>query len=181
MDQKMNAYMFDTNIFNRICDSEVDPASVITGKKIYVTHIQLDELNNTPNESRRENLLKIFSNLNTENIPTESAAWDISKWDEAQWSDEKIMPTQSAVLGVSRVGLCSLGDGILYEDLLKNLMSKKKKDGERNIKDALIAETCIKNKFIFITDDRALFEVSKDFGCVVMRWNAFLNTTAEAV
>ncbi len=150
----MKNYMFDTNAFNRLCDEKVDILSLKKDNKFYVTHLQLDEIRNTKDKERRIALLKTFQELNSDKVATESAIWDVSRWDEAKWSDE--------------------ANGNLYATLLKALEQKKPRDGERNIRDALMAETCIKNKFILVTDDNALLETANKLGCNILTWNDFL-------
>ena len=172
----MNNYMFDTNIFNRFLDARIDPKSLKQNNNYYVTHIQLDELNNTKDEVRKSELLKIFKQIGNIKIPTESAVFDISKFDEAQFSDEEpIAPTSSFVLGFSKLGMAKLSDGDLYNTLLKELNNLKPEGKENNIKDALIAETAIKNNFILVTSDNALFNTVKKLGFSVLSVDEFLN------
>lgn len=100
----MNGFMFDTNIFN-----------CISGKNIkinwppefnyYITHIQFDELNKTPKEDRKNELLKTFKEIDQEDIPTESI-----------------------VCGISRVGKCKVSDGDLYRKLLDRLKELDRKN-----------------------------------------------------
>ena len=171
----MIGYMFDTNIFNHILDGEVDISLFKMKKKFYVTHLQLDELNNTKDEIRRLALLKVFQQIQNIKVPTESAVWDVSKGDEAKFSDEEtFVPTDSFVLGFSRLGMGRLSNGTLYAQILEALNKKKPKDKENNIKDTLIAETCIKNKFTLVTSDKALYEVAKEFNCNVLQFKELI-------
>ena len=171
----MNNYMFDTNIFNRIIDGNVSVASFKKDNKYYVTHIQVDELNDTKNRTRRSSLLQIFQTINNIKITTESAVFDISKFDEAKFSDEDtIRCTESLVLGVSRLGMSKLSDGNFYNSILNELTKAKPKEKDNNIKDALIGETSIKNNFTLVTADTALYDIVKSFGGSVLNWNEFL-------
>ncbi len=82
--------MFDTNIFNRILDEKDENVHnrIIEGKDIhecFVTHIQRDELNATPDEERRKGLLEVFKDVNQALIPTESALWGVSRWGLSKW------------------------------------------------------------------------------------------------
>ena len=54
-------FMFDTNVFNALLDDEAIAPTVFDGRKVFVTHVQPDELSATSNASRRQNLLKVFT------------------------------------------------------------------------------------------------------------------------
>jgi len=125
--------MLDTNIFNRILDGEVS-IDVFCKSSIYITHVQHDELKATNKDLRRKQLLEIFHLIEKKKISTESAIFDVSNFDEAKFSD-----------------------GILYEQIKKELDAVKKKPN--NIQDALIAETSIEKSLILVTTDRALQEI----------------------
>ena len=101
----------------------------------------------------------MFLSVQGNNVATESAVWGISKWDAAKWSDEtKSVPTESFLLGTSRLGHAKLSDGSLYGQLLSLLNQKKPRELDNNRKDALIGETCIKNRYMLVSNDRALGE-----------------------
>jgi len=107
------------------------------------THVQIDELNSTRNHERREKLLLRFSTL-----------------------VDTVIPTESAVLGVSSLDHCKLSDGDLYNKLkadLDNLNNGK----ANNTKDALIAEVAIVNQYTLITADFHLAEIAKKHSCKV--------------
>jgi len=143
--------MFDTNIFNQIVDDNINIASLKQSNKYYTTHIQLDEISDTGDKERKSFLLGMFQEIGNEKVPTESAVWDVSKWDEAKFSN-----------------------GDLYTLLLQELNKSKPRDKDNNIKDALIAETSIKNGFILVTADSALYRIVKNLGGSVLNWNEFL-------
>src|SRR5471030_518577 len=105
----MGNYMFDTVIFNRILDRRI-LIPIKENAYYFVTHIQIDEINATKDVSRRQGLLKVFNQTCCKKVPTESAVWNVSKWDEAKYSDEIIRPTESFVLGHSRLGVAKLGN-----------------------------------------------------------------------
>jgi predicted nucleic acid-binding protein len=126
-------FMLDTNIFNKVLDGQVC-IDVFCKSSIYITHVQHDELKATNNVLRRKQLLEIFHLIEKKKIPTESAIFDVSHFDEAKFSD-----------------------GILYEQIKKELDAVKKKPN--NIQDALIAETSIEKSLILITTDRTLQEI----------------------
>ena len=72
----MNHYMFDTNIFNEILDQNIDVAS-INNASFHVTHIQLNEIQATKRDDRRNQLLQTFHDIGKVEIVTESAVWDV--------------------------------------------------------------------------------------------------------
>lgn len=151
----MNKYIFDTNIFNRILDGEINISVALKDSEVYVTHIQWDEINNTKNIERRNGLAKIFRTINPKNIPTESAVWDISRWDQAKWPKE---------------------DNIFEK--IKSRLDEIKKD-KNNTKDALIAETAVENKLVLVTEDQNLSRVAKIFGVKSQRLENVLKINIE--
>lgn len=147
----MKEYMFDTNIFNKILDGKIDASFFKAKGKFYVTHIQSDEINNTPNEKRKQELLDIFSEIEQERIPTESF-----------------------VLDYSRLNGGKLGNGTIYQIILDELNKKNPVRKASNIRDALIAETCIRNNLILVTDDRELSGSIQQYSMEVMKLNGFI-------
>lgn len=145
----MNGYMFDTNIFNRILDAQID-VKLPESEKYFATHIQLDELNQTPdaNIERRKQLLAVFRKVEPTNLLTESI-----------------------MLDVSRLELAKLGDGQLANEIRASLESKKKR--RSNNQDALIAETSIRNDLILVTDDKNLLKTVGEFGGAAITWVQF--------
>mgnify|MGYP001616720250 CR=1 FL=1 len=91
--------IFDTVIFNRMLDKEIKINRITEIKErgsheFYITHIQEDQLRNTPNEKRRKQLLQIFGS-----IPS------------------TLLATESSIVGISRFGMSKLSDGALYSEL----------------------------------------------------------------
>jgi hypothetical protein len=184
--------MFDTNIFNKIVKTSEIDISCLEGKvKIYATHIQYDELNDTPENCLtpdgtplRQEMLKLFASLtNTEPtessmigvskigaakitgdfIPTESALWGISKWGQCKWGSGAISQS-SSLYNVGRYGVGTYGGDSLCKEILEKLNQRDKR--KNNPKDALIADTAMKRGFVLITNDVPLYEVvTKDFQC----------------
>ena len=82
--------------------------------------------------------------------------------------DQEDIPTVSATVGISNIDQCKIGDGKLYDLLLVKLKecdtkNGKKKRWENQPRDILIAETCIKNNIILVTNDVCLTKVMKEF------------------
>jgi len=129
-------FMFDTNIFNAILDEQIPIEKLPRKFSYFVTHIQKDELEKTPEQERRVKLCEVFENIDQDNISTASGVWGISSW-----------------------GNCCFSDGIFYKKILNDLNQIKKKNN--NVQDALIGETAIRYGLMLVTNDKTLAEVVK--------------------
>jgi hypothetical protein len=135
--------VFDTNIFNRVLDLDIPVEAFSHRVSAYATHVQRDEINNTRKDERREALANIFTDVIPEKgniIPTRSAVWGVSKWGQSMWTGDDLCMT------------------------LKRELDKKNKSKKNNIKDALIADTAIKGKYVLVTDDGDLKIVTEQHG-----------------
>ncbi len=151
-------FMFDTNIFDKILDGKVE---LPKGLPYYVTHIQYDEILNMPESKRerREKLIKTFRK-----VPKE------------------IIPTEGAVVGVSRVDMAKLmakDDAELFHKMLKRLKELDERAGktkslENRVRDILIALTCLKNCLTLITNDKNLKKLAQEFQCPAITFEQFL-------
>lgn len=148
-------FMFDTNIFNSILDGEIE-IELFNRFKLYVTHIQSDELTATRDVQRREKLTEIFKKIPQEKMLTESAVYDISKYDDSKYSDP---------------------DDHLREEILAEMDSQKKEPN--NQQDSLIAETALKNSLILVTNDAILMDTIKRFNGKSIELQEFLDSTKE--
>jgi hypothetical protein len=142
--------MLDTNVFNGLIDGLVQ-VEQFDGKRLFATHVQFDELSDTPDAVRREKLQSKFSAVVDQRVPTESAVWGISRWGQANWPPRK--------------------DD--YEPLLARIreldrLAKKKKKKENQSRDALIAVTAIKAGYVLVTSDQNLATATKEFGGAVI-------------
>lgn len=139
--------IFDTNVFSNILDGKLTIDQITSWNiKVKVTHIQLDELTNSPDESLRSNLLNLFEEIVDETLSTESF-----------------------ILDVSRFGFFKFGahDGI-YEGL--------KKEKFKHINDALIGEVAIRQNILLLTDDKKLKKKVKTLGGEAMSISDFVKT-----
>lgn len=91
--------------------------------------------------SEERNSCLPFHEIPKQSVPTESAVWGVSKWGECKWTAED--------------NLC--------EPIRARLEELKPRD-RGNIKDALIAETAIKNNYILVTKDPRLRDATNQFG-----------------
>lgn len=143
-------FMLDTNAFNRALDSGVDPLRLSKRGRLYVTHVQLNELQATKQSERLNQLLRVFEAVEQESIPTSAAVWDISEWGRAEWGD---------------------ADGG-YDALLKRL-DELNGGKNNNAQDVLIAVTALKRNLILVTDDEDLTTVLKEFGGSAVSFEEF--------
>ena len=133
----------DTNIINRLVDGTFFLEDLPPDTECVATHVQIDELSNTKDTERRAKLFLKFAT-----------------------TVEYVIPTESTVLGISRVGYSKLSDGNQY-NLVKAELDSLNGGKSSNIQDALIAEVAIANGYILLTADYHLFEVANKHGCAV--------------
>lgn len=87
--------IFDSNVFDDLINGKLDIETLKTGKyKVYITHIQVDEINECPDNEKRAKLFNFLTEIRPEKISTESF-----------------------IIGTSRLGSAKLGDGNLIEEL----------------------------------------------------------------
>jgi hypothetical protein len=158
------AYMFDTVVFNRILDGALDIGAFVGKARFYAIHIQLDEINETSNSQRRQALLEVFNRITERKVPTESFVLGVSRLDEARWGGGNIVPTESAVWNVSTWGHAKWGGADGFYTAFKAELDTLNKNKPNNVQDTLIAETAIKNRFELVTDDVDLYTITKRFG-----------------
>ena len=120
--------IFDSNIYDLIADGSLN-INLLSEKKedfeFYITHIQIDEINKCPDEDKRARLFLFKSKLSP-----------------------IVIPTESIILGTSRLGEARFGDGKILE--------KIRKENLNHTQDALIGETAIKNNLLLVTEDNQL-------------------------
>ncbi|WP_126456000.1 hypothetical protein [Sulfuriflexus mobilis] len=137
--------MLDTTVFNHILRDGIELDGLPHDKRLFATHVQPNEIQNTSNDKLRNELLNVFSDVATEKVPTSSAVWDVSEYGEAEWGSE---------------------DGV-FEALLSTL-NKMNKNKKNNSRDILIAETAIRHNMTLVTDDADLSAtVNKHNGSVI--------------
>ncbi len=148
----MALYIMDTNAFNNICDNEdVDVASIARQARgrVYVTHCQWDEIKDTRNADRRSILAGCLQTI------------DADMW-----------PTETFIVGRSRLGMAKLNEGGRYHAILDEMNRRKKK--KSNVADALIGETAESRGCVLVSDDRDLSEVMTERGVRVIGWRQFV-------
>lgn len=157
------AFLLDTNVFNHVLDGTID-VTLLKGKRLLATHVQRDELANTKDTVRRDALLSTFEFVIAEQAPTTAFVVGISVVGGACASASGVVPTESAVWGVSRWGAAKWGrEDDIFSAMRKELDALNKRKGN-NVQDILIAETAVRNGWVLITSDADLFAVVTKFG-----------------
>jgi len=139
-------YIVDPCILNNFLDGSLRIETLPRDGDYVASHIQVDEINNTKYAERRAKLLLLF----TETV-------------------KEILPTESAIAGIYRAGYCKAGDGIICSKI-KNDLDLMNGGKENNMRDALIVEISINNRFTLLTADFDLQEVAKRNGCNMIYW-----------
>ncbi len=134
------AYVLDTCIFNKLVDGAIDLGDLPSDGEYLATHVQIDEINATKDAERRARLLLKFAEVRP-----------------------RLVPTESFVLGVSRLGQGRLGDGASFHTLRKELNTRNKSK-PNNTQDVLTAEVALQNGFTLLTSDQHLAEVIAKYG-----------------
>lgn len=117
--------IFDSNIFDDIVTGKIDINILIqNGIEVYITHLQVDEINECSDTEKRAQLFNSMTELRPHKVPTESFC-----------------------IGVSRIGDAKINDG-------SGLIQKLEAGNSNNAHDALIGETAIKNGLTLITNDK---------------------------
>jgi rRNA-processing protein FCF1 len=85
-------YIFDTNIFDDIISEKLKVSDIIKYEnykkvEIYITHIQIDEINRCSDVDKRARLNIFMVKIRPILIPTTSAAYDVSRYDESKFGD----------------------------------------------------------------------------------------------
>lgn len=138
-------YLLDTSAVNRLLDGQLSMEDLPEESEFFITHLQVDEINNTSDSDRRARLSLFQHTLRPKVIPTETLVFDVSRFDHAK-----------------------LSNGALYRELLDSLDTR---GGRRvnKIRDALIAETALKQGLCLITADESLADVAELHGGEVLR------------
>lgn len=146
----MPEMMLDTNAFNRALDSGVNPATLSRNHRLFVTHIQLNELQATRKTERLNQLIAVFTLVEQEPVPTAAAVWGESEWGGAEFGDA----------------------GGAYPAMLErlNALNGNKANNHRDI---LIGVTALKRRYTLVTNDGDLSRVMREFGGNVMTFEEF--------
>ena len=141
-------YVVDTSFVNKIVDGLASLDQLPQDGKLLASHIQIDEINKTRSEERRARLFLQFAKMNIQ-----------------------IVPTESFVIGTSRLGGARLSDGDLFTTILGEL-DRVNGSKSNNSMDALIAEAAIKNDYALLTADYHLAKIVEKLGGKVRYWES---------
>lgn len=140
----VRGFMFDTHIFDKILDGQIDLSQPGVGHRLFITHVQRDEIERCKDQRRREELLRIF-----ESVP------------------QIVVPTESGVFGVSRFGGAKFSDD-------SSILEAIRKGNPKHTEDALIAETCIKQNLVLVTEEKDLPKWVRKAGGEAIRFEDFV-------
>lgn len=122
-------YIFDSHLFDALVAKHLTMNELEDAKKngatFYITHVQIDEINRCTDEDKRA----ILNLLMVKIAP-------------------KVIPTETFVMGRSRLGEAKLGTSGVYEKIYNG--------NKAHIEDALIGEVAVKNDMILVTEDTGL-------------------------
>jgi predicted nucleic acid-binding protein len=113
--------ILDSNVFDDLLAGKISINNFnLNENEIFITHIQVDEINECPDKFKRASLFNLLIEIRPEKIPTETFA-----------------------LGFSRIGNAKLGDAILFQKLRNSNLNHSKDAliGETAIKQNLILIT----------------------------------------
>ncbi len=136
----MKGYVLDTNVFNMVLDGRAELPALGPGLSYFASYVQRDELTATRDEPRRLRLLRQFAEI-----------------------DPSALPTESFVIGVARMGMAKLSDGVLFNGIRDELHRRNRRKPS-NTQDALIAEIAIRTGLTLVTEDRDLAQVTTQYG-----------------
>ncbi len=147
----MAGFLLDTNAINRGLDQNIEPATITSRGDVFVTHIQIDELQATRRPDRQEALLDALQKIDPTKVPTSAAVWDVSRWNESEWSKP---------------------DGV-FGPLLYALNAR---NGSKpnNTQDALIGATAIARGLVLVTNDVDLADEVRKFGGEAISFESFV-------
>ncbi len=143
-EKQMRGFLLDTNVFNHLVEGKISKEDLPIGFPIFVTHLQRDEIWACQDKNKKEKMLGWLNML-----------------------PDHIEPTNTLVLGVSRIGAARIGNGVTYQKILDSLSSRKKRKNKSHIHDALIGELAIERGFILVTNDQDLASTVIALGGVV--------------
>lgn len=143
--------MFDTNIFNRIADGEIN-SEYFPRAEYFCTNLQQAEIQHTSDEHRRKFLSVKFALVNMESTS------QIVKQRTTPWGSPWGSPWNS---------------GGEYYEKIKEALEKEKPRDRGNSYDAVMIETCLYERICFISADSAAIKVAKAFNVNANSWEEF--------
>jgi rRNA-processing protein FCF1 len=127
-------YIFDTNIFDDIVNEKLKVSDIVKYKnykkvEVYVTHIQIDEINKCSDVDKRARLNIFMVKIRPILISTSSCAFDVSRFDESRFGDgiifNKIKKGNIIHVEDALIGETAIKEGIILvtnDKRLKNIV-----------------------------------------------------------
>lgn len=144
----MKKIMFDSNVFDKLPKIiEKIKNSAENQYEYYITTVQVEELCKIPDSKKETRVANILMLADLR---------------------PKLVPISVFVLGRARLGYARLGEGLVYNKILK--------DNGSNKNDAIIADTCVNEGCILITEDKELHDRMIVNGYSVMYLDEFIKT-----
>jgi hypothetical protein len=159
-EQSHRSFILDTSAINWIADRQFG-AEYWKGfqGRLFITHVQLDEIERTSNQVRREQLLAVTRFVQAAKLPTHTPIWDDVPWDESFWpKDDRLYE--------------SILDAIVMADIESKKRSNQKLNRSR---DARIVETAIRDQLVLVTTDPEMHKVTLAFGGTSVQPEELLN------
>lgn len=129
-------YIFDTNIFDDIVNEKLKVSDIIKYKnykkvEIYVTHIQIDEINKCSDADKRARLNIFMDKIGSILVSTSSCAFDVSRFDASKFGNgiifNKIKKGNINNVEDALIGETAIKEGIILvtnDKRLKNIVIK---------------------------------------------------------
>lgn len=141
----MTTFVLDSNAFNLWAENHLKRERFPNDAEFVVTHVQVEELSNTPDPEKRSRLLLNLARWRPVLVPVETMVWDVTRWDHAKWSDGATYTAIRAALDAEAVR-------------------------PNNVQDAMTAEVALVNGFTLVTSDGSLAQAFETLGGTVMRF-----------
>ena len=141
----MKGYMLDTNVFNHLIEGSIQLTNLPKDNPIFVTHLQFNEISNCPITEKRELMLELIKEL-----------------------PDDMIPTNTAICGISAAGHCRIGNGKIYSEILAKLDTIKTRKNNSNAIDSLIGETSIIENLTLISNDQSLIQIVSELGGTIL-------------
>lgn len=120
--------MFDSNIFDDLISGNIE-IEFTDDVSIYVTHIQIDEINNCSDSDKRARLFLIMVKIKAQVVSTESSILGVSRLGSARLSGDNMLES------LRKGNIKRTNDALIGETAIKNKLTLVTNDIElkRNV------------------------------------------------
>lgn len=168
---KDNDYLIDTNCLGKFSGLNKE---VFEGWRIFCTSVQMIELDEYENLTKKEALLEIFNTISPECVISSGGYYGLARYGYCKYADENIEVTLSALL-----------DEIQEQDVFEESIGKKKVSDKVNLDknrkgDVMTLHAAIElgPNGVLITSDKALRIVAQRHAVQVMKPSTFIRKLA---